>query len=68
MLIELKKDFFLNTAYIVSVEIITNETENCSVMVKILPNNQGNKGIINIDFDDHKTAKKMVDKIKKALG
>lgn len=68
MLIELKKDFFLNTAYIVSVEIVTNETDNFSLIVKSLPNNQGNKGIINIDFDDHKTAQKVVDKIKKALN
>lgn len=68
MLLELEKDFFLNTAYIVSVEIVTNETGVFSLIIKSLPNNQGNKGIINIDFDNHKTAKKMIDKIKKALN
>ena len=60
--IEIKKDLFLNTPYIFSVEIVTNETDNFSLIFKILPNNQVNKGIINFDFDYHKSAQKMVDK------
>jgi len=68
MLIEIKKDVFLNTAYIVSVEIVTNDADSFSLIIKSLTNNQGNKGIITIDFDDHKTAQKMVDKIKKTLS
>jgi hypothetical protein len=67
MLIELKTDFFLNTAYIISVEIVTNEPDSFSVIVKSSSSNQGNKGPINIDFDDYKSAKALIDKIKKAL-
>ena len=67
MLIELKKDFFLNTAYIVSVAIKANESEGFSVIIQSSSNSQANKGLINIDFDDSKSAKALIDKIKKAL-
>ncbi len=67
MLIELEKDFFLNISYIVSAEIVTNQSDGFSVIIKSSSSNQGNKGLINIDFDDYKSAKALIDKIKKAL-
>lgn len=67
MLIELEKDFFLNISYIVSAEIVTNQSDGFSVIIKSSSSNQGNKGLINIDFDNYKSAKALIDKIKKAL-
>jgi len=37
------------------------------VIIQSSSNNQGNKGLINIDFDDYKSVKALIDKIKKAL-
>ena len=52
MLIQLKKDFFLNADHIVSAEIIPLESNAFSVVIKSSSTNQGNKGTINIDFED----------------
>lgn len=67
MLIELKKDIFINTNYIVSAEISPNQSDGFSVTIKSLSNNQGDKGTINFDFDDYKLAENFISKIKKAF-
>ena len=67
MLIQLKKEFFLNADHIVSAEIIPLESNAFSVVIKSSSTNQGNKGTINIDFEDYDAARTLINKIKKAL-
>lgn len=66
MLIQLKKNF-LNAAHIVSAEIMPLESNTFSVLIKTLSMSQGNKEVINIDFDDYEFANALISKIKKVL-
>lgn len=66
MLIQLKK-IFLKAAHIVSAEIMPLESNTFSVLIETLLMSQGNKEVINIDFDDYEFANALISKIKKVL-
>ena len=43
------------------------ESNTFSVLIKTLSMNQGNKELVNIDFDDYEFATALISKIKKVL-